>query len=65
MTITVNPITDYRGSPVTTYKFYIDDGANSGSFNIISGYDGASSTYEITSLTSGVITASNSLGESD
>jgi hypothetical protein len=40
------PSYDNQGSTVTLYELYMDDGA-AGSFSIVGGYDGVSSTYTL------------------
>lgn len=74
ITLGINPSLDDGGSPITSYKIYMDSGSLSSSFTLVAGYDGTSSTYTLTNGVEGIIsgvkyrficTAINDIGESD
>lgn len=71
ITLKILPSVDNNGAEITAYHLYRDDGDYSSTiYNAITGYDGVSTQYTVTGLTSGVkyrfaVTAENSVGTSD
>ena len=56
ITLRINPSLDSNGAPIELYKLFRDAGDNaSEATTAISAYDGTSTTYQVTGLTSGKI----------
>lgn len=70
ITINIADSLDNGGSTITGYKVYMDSGSLDDDMTEVGDYDGTSSTYTASSLTTGnkyrfSVTAVNDIGESD
>jgi len=73
ITVTVLRSLDNKGSPITHYTLYMDNGDLSDSFTEVERYDGSSATFTVTADDEGIVsgnkyrfvtTATNSIGDS-